>query len=120
MTWQYRGKLMVTPHPLTRKTFGPFPLDLISLYPERELEFTGRLERFRDRFLDAMAFGTDQQGCPVVLPPPSFSLHHTELLALSLCIRDQALVNVGCRNGRIFLIPINRQYNFLMSHKREY
>ena len=83
MALQYRGKLMVTPNPLARKTFGPFPLDLISLYPEREMEFTGRLERFRDRFLDAMAFGTDQQGCPVDhLSSPPRPLHNRSQFSL--------------------------------------
>lgn len=56
---------MVTPNPPIRPTRGPFDVDLVSLYPEREAALTERLKKLMEWFLHTVAFGTDRDGRPV-------------------------------------------------------
>ena len=56
---------MVSPNPPIRPTRGPFDVDLVSLYPEREAALTARLQKLMEWFLHTIAFGTDKYGRPV-------------------------------------------------------
>jgi len=56
---------MVSPNPPIRPTYGPFQLELVEAYPQREAALTERLGKLMDFFLHTAAFGLDGDGRPV-------------------------------------------------------
>ena len=56
---------MVSPNPPIRPTRGPFDVDLVKLFPERDAALTQKLEKLMEWFLHTIAFGTDKDGRPV-------------------------------------------------------
>ena len=70
---------MVSPNPPVRPTRVPLDVQLVSLYPERDGELTGKLQKMMDWFLHTIAFGLDNDGRPVS-PNPLLTQPHTRVL----------------------------------------